>query len=244
MLAMVAAIKEETRGIKNRMNIIRTVERDGFRLFEGFFKSKEILLVQTGIGQEKAEKAVNFILEQYPVSTLISFGFAGALTAESKIGDICVCSKICCDDSSIREYCSDISLLSLCLKQETNSKMRLREAKIVTVNRPVCETETRLSLGEASHCDIVDMESYRIATIASRKQIPFISIRAISDTVGEKLPPFDAMINANGKWRWEKIIPYFIFHPGQIPGLYRNFRLSGDNLTAYFNILADRLLCK
>ena len=65
-----AAMKEEVAGLKRHMAIEDTVAENGCRIFHGRQGGKEALLVQTGMGRERAEKAARFVLERYPVSPL------------------------------------------------------------------------------------------------------------------------------------------------------------------------------
>ena len=110
--------------------------------------------------------------------------------------------------------------------------------------RLVCETEAKRTLGDEFDADVVDMESYWIASVASEKNIPFLSVRTISDTVRDSLPPFDQIIDSDGKWRWQRAISYLPSHPKQLATLfvlYRNTRRARANLTCFIDQLMERL---
>ena len=90
---------------------------------------------------------------------------------------------------------------------------------------------------------VVDMESYWIAEIASEAQIPFVIIRSVSDTIHEKLLPFDQLMNKDGKVLWSEAASYFIRRPHHLAvvgRLYRNMRLAQRNLVAAM----DALICE
>jgi len=240
MLALLGALREEILGLQRRMVLEEASVQEGCRVFRGRYKNKAILLVQTGVGKERAETATKFILEHYPVTALVSLGFAGALTEESKVGDIILCATLYCGNGQIDgepwkgSLCSDTSLVSLASQGRGVTAVRFCQGSSVTVAQPVSKVAARCALGKAFHADIVDMESYWIARIASAKQVPFIAIRAISDTMQDNLPPFDQILDSNGKWCWNKAVPYFVSHPQHLIKLftlYRNARQARRSLT-------------
>jgi hypothetical protein len=105
----------------------------------------------------------------------------------------------------------------------------------------VSTPEAKRSLGKAFHADIVEMESYWIARMASAGQIPFMAVRAVSDLLRDSLPPFDRLLDSNARWRWKKAALYFVSSPQQLmrlPALYRNARQARRSLTTF----VDRLI--
>ena len=108
----------------------------------------------------------------------------------------------------------------------------------------ICSHEEKQELGKAFHALIVDMESYWIARIASDMQIPFLAVRAISDTERDTLPPFDELLTPDGGWQWGKAISYFLRHPQHLTaslGLSRNVRAARRNLTTFADCLVAKL---
>ena len=111
------------------------------------------------------------------------------------------------------------------------------------MTRLVSMPKAKQTLGRAFRADIVDMESYWIGRIASDRQIPFIAVRAVSDTMRDSLPPFDLILNANGKWQRRKATLYFISHPQQLIkmiALYQNTWQARRSLTTFVgNLMAN-----
>src|SRR5437016_11628400 len=70
--------------------------------------------------------------------------------------------------------------------------------------------------------DAVDMESYPILAEASRRGIPAVAIRAISDTADQNLPlDFSRIINEDGKLEWLPALSQVAASPGSLPQLVR-----------------------
>ena len=249
MLALLGALREEITGLQRHMVLEEASMQEDCRVFRGRYKNKAIVLVQTGIGKERAETATKFILEHYPVTTMISLGFAGALTEGLKIGDIILCSTIYCGNGQINRgpwqesLRSDTSLVSLASQGRGVTTAGLYRGSSVTVAEPASSSKAKQDLSKAFPAEVVDMESYWIARIASTRHIPFIAIRAISDTMQDSLIPFDQILDSNGKWRLKKVALYFLSHPQHVIrllALLKNARQAMRSLTT----LVDYLVVK
>jgi adenosylhomocysteine nucleosidase len=242
MIALLGALREEVSGLQKQMGLVEVLANPACRLYGGEYRGRDVLLVQTGMGQQRAETATKYVLERYAVDTLISLGFAGALTEGLEVGDAVICAMLHCALGPMQEatrliaYSSDGGLLRLAAQALGGTAVRGRIGSGVTVPQLASGPEERRELGGAFHADIVDMESYWIAQIASEKQIPFVAVRTISDTWQDHLPPFDQMMTAEGRLRWKEIFSYFLRHPQHLAILYnlsQNARRARGNLTIF-----------
>lgn len=241
MLVILGALKEEIAGLRRQMIIEETLIESNLHIYKGKYKNKDVLLGQTGMGRENAEQATEFILDHYPAEALISIGFAGALVENLKIGDILLSKSLYLEEVETKEgteiqnpICSDASLISAAGTRQNNTP-GFSQVSSVTVVKPVSKPKEKLILGKTFHAEAADMESYWIGRMASTRSIPFISIRAVSDTVKDKLPPFERFL-VSGKWLWKKAMIYFMAHPRQMVKLfclYRNTHKARKNLTAF-----------
>lgn len=161
-----------------------------------------------------------------------------------------VCSTLHCATGPAQEaapplsYHSDVDLVRLATQALEDSRMRGCIGSGVTVPQLVGSPEKRGALSRAFQAQIVDMESYWIARVASDRQIPFVAVRAISDTESDSLPPFDEMLAPDGGWQWGKAIPYFAAHPRHLAALLslsRNVRAARKTLTAFAESLVTHL---
>jgi adenosylhomocysteine nucleosidase len=193
------------------------------------------------MGKERAENATRFTLERYPVSAIVSLGFAGGLAPELKFGDVVVCSMLHCGDGlgeagqGAEPWPPDPTLLSMALKRSERIGAKVRSGTCVTVPLLDSDPQKMRALRDSFEADIVDMESYWIAGVASDRQIPFIAIRSISDTIQRSIQPFDRILASDGTVLWKKAIVGFLLHPQYVMNtvvLFRNTRLAKRNLTA------------
>ena len=205
MIALLGALREEVSGLRRQMSLVEVLAEPTCHVYRGEYRGKDVLLAQTGVGRQRVETATKLILERYSVTTLVSLGFAGALAAQLRVGDMVVCSTLHCATGPIQEatrprsYRSDEGLLRLATQALEDTGVRFCIGSGVTVPQLVSSPEKKQELGGAFQAHIVDMESYWIARIASDRQIPFVAVRAISDTERDTLPPFDEILTPDGE---------------------------------------------
>jgi len=250
MLAIFGAFGQEIVDYRRQMVIEEVVVRPVCKLYRGKFKNRETVLVQTGMGKERAENATRFILERYPITSIISLGFAGALAPELKIGDVVICSTLYCapgleqKEQRLEPLAPDANLLSLASQGPGDRATPFRLGSGVTVLQLDANPQKMEELSETFHAHIIDMESYWIARIASAQQIPFIAIRSISDTIQHSVQPFDRILASDGSLLWKKAVLTFLSHPQYLMNvfaLYRNSRLAKRNLAAFIGYMVVRI---
>jgi adenosylhomocysteine nucleosidase len=246
LVALLAAMREEIVGVQHRIVLEEPPGRDGRRLFKGKYRNRDVILMQTGLGREKAEDATRFVLEHYPVSALVYFGFAGALSPELKPGDLILCRELqCADNLTAGDACfSDHDLLSCAIQAMGGQEGRSLLGSSVTVDRLVAEPEEKRKLGEAYGARVVDMEDYWVARVASARRTPFLAIRAVLDTLMDRLPPFVRFMNLDGRWLMKEASLHFMTHPRQLASLPRivvNTRQATKSLTSCLETLVPNL---
>jgi adenosylhomocysteine nucleosidase len=250
MLAIFGAFGQEVVDFRRQMVIEEVVVRPVCKLYLGKFKKRETLLVQTGMGKERAENATQFALERYPVTAIISLGFAGGLAPELRIGDVVVCSTLLCapgteqKEEKLEPLAPDANLLSLASQGTEDKATRFCLGTGVTVLQLDSDRQKMQELSETFHAHIVDMESYWIARIASAQQIPFIAIRSISDNIGSSVQPFDQILASDGRLLWRKAALCFLSHPQYLVNvftLFKNTRPAKRNLAAFVGHLVSQI---
>ncbi len=240
MVALLGALEYEVAGIRRQMTVAGVVDGPGCRLYRGVYQDRDCLLVQTGPGKQRAETAARFVLERFPVGAVISFGFAGALHPGLRAGDVIICTMLYNGNGrshaspAEQTLFSDASLLEPAVRAFEVAKVRYCCGSTVTVPEPVCSRHEKEKLHRNHYAGIVDMESYWVGRIAAEKRVPFLAVRAVSDTLGQGLPPFARLLDGNGSFLWKRALGYFALRPRemlQLPALYRSSRRARQSLT-------------
>jgi len=90
----------------------------------------------------------------------------------------------------------------------------------------VADPEEKQKIYRQTGAVVVDMESHRVAKVAAAVDVPFLVIRAVSDTSVQGIPKSAiGAINENGTPRYGKVISGLFRQPGDLPKL---IRLSKD----------------
>ena len=240
MLAIIGALNEELSGLKKRMSVEKAVRRGGCSLRAGNYRGVPVILVQSGIGRERAERAVKVAAETYQITSLLSFGFAGALREDLDIGDIVVCSEIWYrdrpGDALLRWADSGLATRS---KGQAETGVYLGTS--LTVDRPVTRPEDKKALAASIGADIVDMEGYWLAKAAASRGIPFLAVRAVTDRLNDRLIPFEKALDAGSEWRWPHAIGLFARpdNLARLPTLFSSARTARRRLTEWADYLME-----
>jgi adenosylhomocysteine nucleosidase len=250
MLALLGAFGQEIAGLRRQMAIEEVVASPVCKVYRGQLRGKACLLVQTGIGRRRAEKATGFVLERFPVTAVVSLGFAGALTPDLRIGDVVVCATVRRasgfgkDEGKEEAYAADASLLGLASSVAGDGSTRSLAGTCVTTPGVVSGAQAKQELSREFPAQIVDMESYWVAMMASSRRVPFIAIRSTSDTLQDDLRAVDHILDSEGRVLWKRVVPYFLQHPHHLPSMFtafRNMRRAERNLTAFISQLVARI---
>jgi adenosylhomocysteine nucleosidase len=173
----------------------------------------------TGVGPVRARTAIEELLATRTHPLVVSAGFCGALQPGLAVGDVYGPSEV-------------IDVHGTVWKCEFHEH---QAGRLLTTNAIVASPAEKRALGERTGALIVDMESAAIARACAAKAIPFISVRAVSDTVDTGLSPDVVRLLADGRVSIWKAIRVLIRKPsliGEFQRLARSTDLAARNLCA------------
>lgn len=143
----------------------------------------EVIYVETGIGKVRAAMhTMNAICEHHP-DIVINIGSAGTLN--HKVGDIIVCNRFVDRDLRkvyINGVISEMEFDVDVIKHAIPSWHLMEHAKLIGT----CNTgDSFITEGADIEGDVIDMESYAVADVCREMKIPFISVKYVTDVVGQ-----------------------------------------------------------
>ena len=141
------------------------------------------LLFVSGIGAGNARKAANALL-QAGVDALISWGFAGAVSADVHVGDLLLPMHVV--DTKGRQFGVCEAWRRRLQEKLTSENQSIHAGAIAETGTVVRTSDERRSFRPG--CLAVDMESATIAAVAEAANLPFLVIRAVSDGCDEQIP--------------------------------------------------------
>jgi hypothetical protein len=162
------------------------------------------------MGRENAERALNLLLTREPIGPLLSIGFAGGLAESIDCGQMVLCSSFRCEqDSGAPVYDADARLLD-------RAQRAFRTGRCLTVARPVARPARRRRAAQTFGAEVADMESYWLARLAAHHNIPFLGVRAITDTEHCELFPFDRCVGPEGRIAIAAVIGALVRRPWHV----------------------------
>jgi nucleoside phosphorylase len=225
MVAVLAALPQELQPLRRRLRA-RPAELSAAWMAEA--SRAGAILALTGMGREASAAAAERVLDRYPVSAVVSTGFAGALSESLGPGQLIAARRMRAPGEE-SELWPDGALLRRAL-----SAGGLRAVTTVTVLSAASTREGRQALRTGYEAEAVDMESYWIARAAWRRGIPFVAIRAVLDTVEMDLP--EVASRSAGTASGLRMLLAFLRSPGSfalLPSLWARSRLAAGRLAVF-----------
>ena len=148
--------------------------------FPGLIGEEEVQIgyLRTGVGKVKSAFYLSEAISHAQPDLVVNVGTAG--TIRHRVGDIFVCRKfIDRDMQKMKEFGLECEIDSSALLEEKGYCTHWTE-------HGICNTGDGF-LTELTHVsgDVVDMEAYAQAFVCRAKEIPFISVKYVTDIIGQ-----------------------------------------------------------
>jgi adenosylhomocysteine nucleosidase len=218
-ICILGAVKEEIAGIKGRMKIDRKSKLGTADVFYGTWERRPIILVRTGIGRIRAGGALAMVLDKYSLSMVISIGYAGGTHPDIKAGDLLVARQFLSfpkDGEPPKKTNVPLLLAEQAEKVPPSKKFSAYKGRLLTMDRVVNKPEDKRALGVNHMVNAIDMETSVLAQMAAVRKVPFLSVRAITDTVNEELVDVSSFMEKDGQVSTLKAGWYVLTHPGAL----------------------------
>jgi len=140
-----------------------------------FYRTEHLQLLRTGVGGNKVEQVFDAFLQDHHSDLVLNIGLAGALAMEHEPGRIFFINEV------------------LYKKAETGFNLPkpapdipFPAARLLTVDKAVTDSQIRNGLQKKYSAELVDMEAYYLAQKCAVENIPFCSIKIISDRADQQ----------------------------------------------------------
>lgn len=215
-IAIIAAMEEELTPLTRRVADAQRTRQGSLSVVSGRLAEREVVLAATGEGRAAAHQGLKQLLEGHEVTALLAVGIAGALSPDLSAGQLVAVGSISNHDRE--EPKPDTFWLGRALSiAGTVAGSALCQNEIAI--DPQGKKELWQSAGRQEH-QVVDLESASWAQVAAEHGIPYLVVRAVSDTAEEKLPlDFNAFRGRDGRLDRGKIARHILLHPGLLSDL-------------------------
>ena len=241
-MAIITACAHEAALVRRRLRVQRQTTGAAGVLWQGTLCSQEVVLLQCGMGPERAAQAVCWLGQHYALTGVLSVGFAGGLQAELASGCALLVTKILApyDPPGTAGGAADVSLRPNARLAQI-AAMAVAQAAVVSHTGALLSTPTvvaqavaKRDLGQRSGALAVDMESYSIGQAAAQCHLPFAVLRTIFDTADENIAiPLTTCLTPDGFLQPWPLLGSLVRHPElwlQLPHWWRTSSLAGSHL--------------
>ena len=138
----------------------------------------EFYYLRTGIGKVKSAHYLTEAIADFQPDVVLNIGSAGSVT--HCVGDVFYCTQFVDRDmEQIKELGTGYRIDNTIILMENNLAQ-------LWPNEGLCNTGDRFVTDLTNlEGDVIDMEAYAQAFVCEHKNIPFISVKAVSDKIGE-----------------------------------------------------------
>lgn len=186
------------------------------------FLTDSLALAYSGAGANNAEAAAQLLIAQ-GATRLISWGCAGALSANLTSGDLVLADELIDADGVIISIDHEWHRRVKTVLEKTacqSSGFALRCGSLLESKTLVATSRDKQQLHRQSAAIALDMESVAVAKVARAHALPFLVIRAIADPVTMDLPQaVSHALNEQGDVQLGKLLTYLLTHPSELKGL-------------------------
>lgn len=192
MVGFVVAMEVEARPLLEKMEIRESFKLTSRHCLAGKLYGKEAALIISDIGKVNAASATQALLSKFPqIDKIVNYGVAGAVNPALKICDICAVEKVLQYDfdlSAIDDV--PVGYIQNLKRQYIHSDAALFEKVFAVLGkRAVVATADRFSAKDEEArfvrslgADMREMELGAIAHVCCLNNVPFVGIKAVSDT--------------------------------------------------------------
>lgn len=245
-IGLVAAMPDEIRPLIRRVAPVTREKRAGFTIYRFVKGGKDVTLIESGIGTERAARATRTLMEAATPGLILNFGFGGAVRPGPAVGDIVVANRLLLFKERLFSEQQGVTpaLLPDLIRalERLQDGINIHQGTFITTGEIIGKRMLAGLLPTGAAHPVLEMESAAVARVAHGMNVPFAAIRAISDGADEELGFSIAdFTDREMRIRTWKVLWTLARKPGILPQLLRlgkNSRRAGENLaTAVMAVL-------
>jgi adenosylhomocysteine nucleosidase len=227
-VAIIAALPDELKYVVSRRKWRHVVHSDGVEVWEHDRGGTKWVAACAGMGPERAKIAFDAALKRSTIDSVVSVGWAGALTGSLKAGAVAMNPMV----------------IDAVTGERFGTSGWVSGMPVVVTVSAVADAPEKTRLATKYEADLVDMEAAMVALLAREKGLAFSAMKAVSDENDARLPELERFIDYRGQMKIGKFLLHIAVRPWtwfSVMRLGRNSRRAAENLaTAIYDWLDDR----
>jgi adenosylhomocysteine nucleosidase len=181
-VGIVFALGIESGCLEDRLEGCVTIRGHDFVAREGGLKGRRVLLALSGAGRPSAAHTTEVLIDGHQPKMVISAGFAGGLSPRLRRNDILLANCVLTGDGGELPvpWPANVAVFA--------QQSGVHAGGLLTVDQIVRLPRQKRSLHERYGATAVDMETFAVAEVCRRREIPFLAVRVVHDAVDDVLP--------------------------------------------------------
>lgn len=200
MIGIIGAMKEEVDALLKRAQIEKENKLLNYTFYEGKIASKEVVILQGGIGKVNTGICVSLLLSHYDIEYVINIGSAGGLQSYENVGDVVISSYVAYHDLDLSAFGRKIGELPDMPRFIPADKNLVKKAKNILNKLHIHENVGLIVsgdqfVGSQQQVDVIkqnfpealcsEMEAAALGHVCYQFHTPFIITRSLSDVFGK-----------------------------------------------------------
>jgi adenosylhomocysteine nucleosidase len=245
-LGVIGATRLEIGALKKGIKPVERERVGSSRFFRGDFSGKELVLAESGIGYNNAANVCIHIIERFSPPAILSFGFAGSVDVNAKVGDMLLATHFLrVTDMGIlkveKTHILDEELLDMTSNLLNKFGIEFTVGKAVTVPYFVFKLEERRRIAGELGVKAVEMEGAAVACEAIKHRIPLMALRLISDDLSTREIDYGMVVGAEGRSTLKGSVRFSLAHRRDLLEVFR-FGLQLRRLGAKLSEIGARIV--
>ena len=232
-VVVLAALPQESRPLLKQLGRPRRLAGEPSPTWLLRSSHLELLVVETGMGRERATRAARHVLSGPGIDLLLSVGLAGSLWPDFRLGQVVWSRELDAYDERSESLSSAgfrlgpvSGLTAFCQIHHVQA------ARFLTVDG--VRSKAGMTGRFAQDPTVVEMESTPIAAAAHGRRVPFLGLRAISDESTQEIDwQLGSIMDRAGAVSVPKVAYSLVRRPillGSLPRLWLSSQVAGRNL--------------
>ena len=196
-LGIIGAMQVEVETLVEKLEEKSETRKAGSTYYEGILEGLPVVVVQCGVGKVNAALCAQILCDCFGVTHIVNTGIAGSLCAELDIGDLVVSRDAMYHDMDVQifgypvgqvpgtekpEFTADETMIRVAFAAaEAVNPGHTRIDRVASGDQFICSKEQKDKIIADTCAVCAEMEGAAIAHTATRNEIPFVILRAISD---------------------------------------------------------------
>jgi adenosylhomocysteine nucleosidase len=196
MIGIIVAMTEELEEILKLLDNVQEEKQFDLTFYKGTLSNKICLVTKSGVGKVNAARTAQIMIDKYNIKQILNIGVAGACSPNINIGDIVIGNKFYQYDFDITifnynlgyipkigDYIESTNKYLDYAENSFKNNFKVHIGTIVSGDKFISDKEEKINLNKKFSALCCEMEGASIAQVCYLSKVPFLVIRAISDTL-------------------------------------------------------------